>query len=100
MAENLLSDGNILYYTPGKEIYAMRTLAPGSIIANDGLLYVYSERGKIGLVEPSTSGFNIISTFNVPMGSGPHWAHPVIHNKRLYIRHSNALMVYDIAISQ
>lgn len=86
------------WYT-GREVYAVRTLAPGCIIANDGLLYVYSERGKLGLIEPGPSGFNIISTFDIPMGSGPHWAHPVIHNKRLYIRHENALMVYDIAIS-
>jgi outer membrane protein assembly factor BamB len=89
-----------LDWNTGKEIYAVRTLAPGSIIANDGLLYVYSEQGKIGLVEPGSSGFVIVSTFNVPMGSGPHWAHPVIHNKRLYIRHGNALMVYDIAKTQ
>ena len=67
---------------------------------NDGLLYVYSEKGRIGLVEPGASGFNIISTFNVPMGSGPHWAHLVIHNKRLYVRHNNALMVYDLAMNR
>ena len=88
-----------LDWNTGKELYSVRTLAPGSIIANDGLLYVYSEKGRIGLVEPGPSGFNIISAFNVPMGSGPHWAHLVIHNKRLYVRHNSALMVYDIAIN-
>ena len=89
-----------LDWNSGKELYSVRTLAPGSIIANDGLLYVYSEKGRIGLVEPGTSGFNIIDTFNVPMGSGPHWAHLVIHNKRLYVRHNSALMVYDLAMNR
>ncbi len=89
-----------LDWNTGKEIYAIRALAPGNIIANDGLLYVYSEKGKIGLVEPGASGFNIISTFNVPLGSGPHWAHLVINNKRLYVRHNSALMVYDLGMNR
>jgi hypothetical protein len=28
--------------------------------------------------------------------TGPFWAHPVIHNGVLYIRHTNALMAYNI----
>jgi len=73
------------------------TSCTANIISNDGLLYVYSERGNISLIEPKTDGFNIISTFNVPLGSGTHWAHTVINNKRLYVRHGNSLMVYSIA---
>ena len=33
----------------------------------------------------------------IKKGSGEHWAHPVIKNGRLYIRHGDALMVYHIA---
>jgi len=32
----------------------------------------------------------------VDLGSGPYWAHPVIHNGILFIRHGKALMAYDI----
>jgi len=86
-----------LDWNTGKEIYSLNQLAPCNIIANDGLLYIYSERGTVSLVEPGASGFNIISTFTVPLGEGTHWAHLVIHNKKLYVRHGTALMVYDIA---
>ena len=40
--------------------------------------------------------FDIISSFKVPLGKGPHWGHPSISDGRLYIRHGEALMVYDI----
>ncbi|MEI6060532.1 MAG: PQQ-binding-like beta-propeller repeat protein [Bacteroidota bacterium] len=68
----------------------------GSIIAADGMLYVYDESGEVALVEPTLDGFKKVSGFKVPFGSAQHWAHPVIDNGRLYIRHGNSLMVYDI----
>jgi outer membrane protein assembly factor BamB len=81
----------------GNEIYSSPQLAPCNIIADDGLLYIYSERGTVNLVEPKSDSFNIISSFPVPLGAGTHWAHLVINNKRLYVRHGAYLMVYDIA---
>jgi hypothetical protein len=30
------------------------------------------------------------------MGTAEHWAHPVIAGKKLYIRHNEALMVYEL----
>ena len=69
---------------------------PGNIIAADGMLYTYDETGEIALIEPTLTGFKKISSFKVPFGSAQHWAHPVIDNGRLYIRHGNSLMVYDI----
>ena len=86
-----------LDWKTGKEIYSIRDLAPANIIANKGLLYVYSESGKISLVDPKTDGFNIISSFPVPFGTNTHWAHTVIKDKRLYVRHGSSLMVYNIA---
>lgn len=88
-----------LDWQTGKEIFYIRDLAPGNIIANDGLLYIYSQAGKVALLEPKTNNFNIISSFNVPLGLGPNWAHLVIFNKRLYVRHGTSLMVYDLAAS-
>ena len=69
---------------------------PGNIIAAEGMLYTYDETGEIALIEPTLTGFKKISSFKVPFGSAQHWAHPVIDNGRLYIRHGNSLMVYDI----
>ena len=36
--------------------------------------------------------FDLVSSFKITKGSGPYWAHPVIHNGKLYIRHGKALM--------
>ena len=85
-----------LDWKTGKELFSIRDLAPANIIADDGLLYVYSESGKVNLVEPKTDGFNIISSFPVPFGADPHWAHLVIKDKKLYVRHGTSMMVYDI----
>lgn len=69
----------------------------GNIIFSDGMLYCYSEKGDVALVKPNPEKFEVVSSFKVKKGSGSHWAHPVIKKGRLYIRHGEALMVYDIA---
>jgi outer membrane protein assembly factor BamB len=86
-----------LDWQTGKEIFTISDLAPANIIANDGLLYIYSESGKVSLVEPKPDGINITGSFPVPFGANPHWAHLVIKDRKLYVRHGTSLMVYDIA---
>lgn len=69
----------------------------GSIITADGLLYLYEEkRGNIALVEPSVDSLKIISNFKADAGAGPHWAHPAIYDGKLFVRHGNVLMIYNI----
>lgn len=68
----------------------------GNIIYSDGLLYLYSEKGDMALVKPNANLLEIISSFKIKQGSGPHWAHTVIKKGKLYIRHGNTLMVYRI----
>ena len=82
----------------GKVMYEEEWHNKGSIIYADGRLYLYEEkRGHVGLVEPTPEGFNLISSFRVEEGTGPHWAHPAIYDKKLFIRHGEVLLVYDIA---
>ncbi len=69
----------------------------GSILYADKMLYCYAEKiGVVALVKPDPEKFAIVSSFKVPLGSKEHWSHPVISDGRLYIRHGDALMVYDI----
>ncbi len=69
----------------------------GSIIYADGMLYCYDENtGDLALAETSPKAFKVVSSFKVTQGSGQHWAHPAISDGRLYIRHGDALMAYDI----
>lgn len=69
----------------------------GSTIYADGMLYIYEEKsGNVALIEPSAEKMKILSTFKVTCGEGPHWAHPAIYDRKLFIRHGDALMIYDI----
>jgi outer membrane protein assembly factor BamB len=86
-----------LDWKTGKELFSTRDLAPANLIADEGLLYIYAESGKISLIEPNADKINVVSSFTVPKGEGPHWAHLVIKDKKLYVRHGGSLMVYDIA---
>ncbi len=69
----------------------------GSIIEADNMLYCYDERrGTVALVKPDPEKFDIVSEFRITKGEGPHWAHPVINNGTLYIRHGSVLMAYKV----
>lgn len=81
----------------GKETLISEEFDTGVIIFADSLFYCYNEKGQVALVDIKPNKFEIISLFDVPLGTDQHWSHPVINNKHLYIRHGNALMVYDIS---
>ncbi len=81
----------------GETKYIARELGGGAIIWADGLFYCYAEReGEIALVDATPEEFRIISKFPVPLGTAEHWAHPVISNGMLLVRHGDALMVYNL----
>jgi outer membrane protein assembly factor BamB len=69
----------------------------GAIVYADDMLYVYSEKGTMRLIKPDLAAFSQVSSFKVTEGAGEHWAHPTISNGRMYIRHGDALMAYDIS---
>ena len=60
------------------------------------MLYCYSQKGKLGLVKIEEDNLKLISSFKITQGTKEHWAHPVISDGRLYIRHGDVLMAYDI----
>lgn len=71
-------------------------LDKGAVIEADNLLYAYTEKGEIALLEPLGGSFKIISKASIKLGSDQHWAHPVIKNGVLYVRHGTALMAFNI----
>jgi outer membrane protein assembly factor BamB len=85
-----------LDWKTGKEIYSEKITNKGNIIYADGMLYCYGDNGEIVLAQPLPDGFKKMSSFKVPYGANQHWAHPVIANGRLYVRHGSSLMVYDV----
>ena len=87
-----------LNWETGEKMWEEPWNCKGSIIAAEGKLYIYDEkRGNVGLLNATPEKFDLISSFQIEQGdNGPFWAHPVIHNGILYMRHTNALMAYDI----
>jgi len=80
----------------GKIKYQAKLVGKGSVIYADGMLYCYGENGMVGLVKITPTGYELVSSFKVTKGADEHWAHPAISDGRLYIRHGDALMAYDI----
>ena len=86
-----------LDWQSGRTMYQVEWIAKGSVSYADGMLYCYEEKnGTVALVKASPEAFDVVSSFTVSQGEGMHWAHPVICNGRLYIRHGNVLAAYDI----
>ncbi len=80
----------------GEIKYVTNWGSKGSMVMADGLLYCYNEKGSVGIVKPDPDEFKVISEIKISKGSGPHWAHPFIANGKLYMRHGEILMVYNI----
>jgi outer membrane protein assembly factor BamB len=86
-----------LNWETGRTNWETEWFNKGSTIYADGMLYLYDEKsGNVALAESSAENLKIISTFKIKEGEGPHWAHPAIYDGKLFIRHGNVLMVYNI----
>ena len=84
-------------WNTGKNMYETKWYCKGPIISADGMLYCYEEKsGNLALVKPNLEKFDVISSFKVSGGTGPHWAHPAIFDGKLFVRHGEILMVYDL----
>lgn len=84
-------------WNTGKTKYETKWINKGSIISADGMLYCYEEKsGNLALVKPNPEKFEIVSSFKIEKGTGPHWAHPAIFDGKLFVRHGEVLLVYDL----
>jgi len=80
----------------GKATYESTEIAKGTVIYADGMLYCYSERGELALVKAGPAKFEVKGKTKVTAGTEQHWAHPMIRDGVLYVRHGNALVAYKI----
>jgi len=83
-------------WNTGKIMYKVRDIAPCNVVYADGMLYCYTEKGDMALVKPNPEKFELASSFKITLGTDQHWAHPVIHEGVMYVRHGNALMAYKV----
>jgi len=81
------STGKLLWRQPGK----------GTLTFADGHLYCMDEKGTLSLVRCSPERWDVACSFRLPSdGRGLHWAHPVVCDGRLYVRHEERLLAYRI----
>lgn len=84
-------------WSTGKTNFETKWFNKGPIISADGMLYCYEEKsGNLALVKPNPEKFDLVSSFKIEKGTGPHWAHPAIFDGKLFVRHGERLMVYDL----
>jgi len=83
-------------WNTGEIKYKERGLAMGVVIANNDMLYCYADNGNMVLAKATPEKFDEISRFPITLGTAQHWAHPVIYNGALYVRHGDSLMAYKI----
>ncbi len=86
---------NILDPSTGK--VSDKIKAPyGGLIFADNKFIVYGNNGDVSLSNYENGILTTGGTFKITKGSKEHFAHPVIANGVLYIRHGEALMAYKI----
>jgi len=85
-----------LEWKTGKAMWNAPAVKQGVVIAADGMLYVYGQDGTMYLAKPNPAAFEPVSQFAITEGTNEHWAHPTIAGGRLYVRHGDALIAYDI----
>jgi outer membrane protein assembly factor BamB len=86
-------------FSTGKTLWKAKPADGGSaaILYADGHIIFRYDRGLVQLVEADPKGYRVTGSFTPPLGAGPAWAHPVIHDKKLYLRHDDILLCYDVA---
>ncbi len=85
-----------LDWETGEQKYASTAAAKGVVIYADGLLIGYSQRGELFIAPANPGEFKITGLTKITLGSDQHWAHPVLHEGILYLRHGNSVMAYKM----
>jgi len=88
-----------LEFLTGKIAWKEKALGKRSaaFLYADGNLYVRYENGLMTLMAADPKHFQVKGSFEAPSKLGPAWPHPVIHQKKLYLRDHDVLMCYDVA---
>ena len=83
-------------FDTGEIAWRDRSVGKGSLVYADGRLYCFSERGVMGLVEATPTGYVERGRFKIEAGSLETWTHPVVAGGRLYLRDQDTIYAYDI----
>jgi hypothetical protein len=71
-------------------------LDKGALIAADNMLFLYTEKGSVGLVKLNEGKMELVSSFKMPVGTKEFFTIPVINQGVMYLRHGDTLLAYNI----
>ncbi len=86
----------------GTTLYETEAFAKGAPLFADGRLHTLAEDGWMLLLEPTATQFEVHGRFRVGGTSErtrDAWAHPVIHEGRLYLRYHDTIFCHEIRAS-
>lgn len=83
-------------FDSGEVSWRDRSVGKGSVVFADDRLYLFSERGVVGLAEANPQAYREHGRFTLQTGARPSWSHPVVANGKLYLRDQDTLYAYDV----
>jgi len=83
-------------FDTGEIAWKDRSVGKGSLVFADGLLYLFSENGVVGLAEATPTGYVEKGRFRIQQENLPTWAHPAVAGGRLYLRDQDTIYAYDV----
>jgi outer membrane protein assembly factor BamB len=85
-----------LKFDTGEVAWQNRSVGKGSLVFADQRLYLFSERGVVGLAEASPAAYREHGRFELKTGNLPTWSHPIVAGGKLYLRDQDTIYAYDV----
>ena len=84
-------------WATGRVLASLKGFPKGSAVWADDRVYAQSERGMLLLLEATADALETRGQLRLTDGKKANvWAHPVIHDRRLYLRVNNSLRCYNL----
>jgi outer membrane protein assembly factor BamB len=85
-----------LDWKTGQVKYKSTAATKGVVIYADGMLIGYSWKGELFIAPASPDDLKITGKTKITLGSDQHWAHPVLNDGILYVRHGTSIMAFKV----
>ena len=85
-----------MQFDTGQVAWRDRSVGKGSLVFADDRLYLFSERGTVGLAEATPTGYREHGRFDIRTGNLPTWSHPVVSGGKLFLRDQDTIYAYDV----
>lgn len=66
------------------------------VYADGHLFFRYEKDALVAMIEANPNEFRVKGLFHAEVDDGPAWAHPVVHDGKLYLRTNDVVMCYDL----